>query len=361
MRRLAVAMIACSLGGCDGVHKDPGGAPSASASAAAPTPTIDVVQVVSKPLDTLTHLEGELSPYESVAFHARANGFVSRVLVDRGSKVKRGQLLLTIVAPELGAQRAEAQARLQGDKSTYERLKAASQTPGAVAQHEVELALAAVAADQARLDSLRAMEQYLVINAPFDGVITERNVHPGALVGPQAGAGAPPMLRIEAVAKLRLTVPVPENLVGAIAEGSKTTFGVRAFPGIKFAGTVARVSRTVDTKTRSMAVELDIDNADGRLAAGMFADVEWPVKRAAPSLFVPPSAIVASTEKTFVARIKDGAVEQVTVSRGVTQADLVEVFGALREGDVVAKRGTEELRNGTRVEVRAAKPAASTP
>lgn len=359
MRVLFLALAA--LVACDGAHKDPSGAPSASASAAAPVPTIDVVQVVSKPLDTMTHLEGELMPYEGVALHARVSAFVSRVLVDRGSKVKRGQLLASLVAPELGAQRAEAQAKLLGDKSTYDRLKAASQTPGAVAAHEVELALAAVQADQARLDSLRATEQYLVVSAPFDGVITERNVHPGALVGPQAGAGAPPMLRIEAVTKLRLTVPVPENLVGAISEGAKATFSVRAFPGVKFAGSVARIARTVDTKTRSMAVELDVDNADGRLAAGMFADVEWPVKRAAPSLFVPPSAIVTSTEKTFVVRINDGTAEQVNVSRGATQADLVEVFGALKEGDTIAKRGNEELRNGTRVEVRAPKPAGSAP
>src|SRR5260370_42160235 len=96
----------------------------------------DVCSSDLKPLDTVTHLEGELAPYESVAIHARANGFVSKVLVDRGSQVKKGQLLLTLVAPELNAQRAEAQAKLEGDKSTSERLSAASRTPGAVAGHE---------------------------------------------------------------------------------------------------------------------------------------------------------------------------------------------------------------------------------
>ena len=108
-----------------------------------------------------------------------------------------------------------------------------------------------------------------------------------------------------------------------------------------------------------MAVELDVDNTDGRLAPGMFADVRWPVKRAASSLFVPPSAIVSSTEKTFVERIKDGVVEQVSVSRGVTQGDLVEVIGPLREGDLVARRGNEELRTGAHVAVAPAKPAAA--
>lgn len=102
-----------------------------------------------------------------------------------------------------------------------------------------------------------------------------------------------------------------------------------------------------------MMVELDVDNADGRLAPGMFADVEWPARRSKPTLFVPPSAVVQSTERTFVARIADGVIEQVPVQRGATMGDLLEVFGALNEGDQVARRGSEELRTGARVTVRA--------
>jgi RND family efflux transporter MFP subunit len=316
-------------------------------------PNVETVKVVSKPLDTVTHLEGELSPYEKVAIYARANGFVSAVNVDRGSKVKKGELLVTITAPELGAQRAEAQAKLQGDKSTLDRLEAASKTPGAVAGNEVETARATVSADQAKLDSLRAMEGYLAVTAPFDGVITERDVHPGALVGPQGAGGSTPMLRLEQVHKLRLTVPVPETLVSAIAVGSKATFTVRAFAGVKFDAVVSRLAQSVDTKTRSMAVELDVDNAEGKLAPGMFADVAWPLKRSTPSLFVPPSAIVQSTEKTFVARITpDGMVEQVTVQRGAVQGDLVEVFGNLGPDDAIAQRGSEELRQGAHVQAK---------
>jgi RND family efflux transporter MFP subunit len=203
------------------------------------------------------------------------------------------------------------------------------------------------------------MEQYLIVTAAFDGIVTERNVHPGALVGPQAGAVAPPMLRIEQVRKLRLTVPVPEIFAGAISEGASANFTVRAFPGASFPGVVSRVAHSVDVKTRSMAVELDVDNTDGRLAPGMFADVSWPVKRTEPSIFVPPGAIVVTTERTFVARIKDGAVEQVTVSRGALQGDLVEVFGALQPGDLVARRATEDLRDGVRVQTRAPAPPSS--
>jgi RND family efflux transporter MFP subunit len=357
-----MALAVLSLAACTKSQADvsqPPPASSAGTTAGSPKLSVEGFTVVSKPLDTVAHLEGELTPYEHVDIFARVAGFVAGVPVDRGSRVKTGALLATVVAPELRAQRAEAQAKLLGDKATFERLKAASQTPGAVAENEVQTAEATMHADEARLDSLRAVEQYLTVTAPFDGVITERNIHPGALVGPQGAGGSTPMLKLEQVHRLRLTVPVPESLAGAIASGAPANFTVRAYPGVKFTGNVARIAQSVDPKTRSMAVELDIDNGDGRLAPGMFADVLWPVKRATPSIFVPPAAIVQSTEKTFVARVRDGVVEQVPVQRGVVQGDLVEVFGGLQDGDVIARRGSEELRPGVHVEVRAPAPPAS--
>jgi membrane fusion protein, multidrug efflux system len=327
--------------------------PANREAATSPTPNaspVDVVPVIAKPLDTTTHLEAELTPYEAVSLHARASGFVERVLVDRGSKVKRGELLVTIVAPELTAQRAEAEAKLQSDKSTSERLRAASQTPGAVSGQELEVAVATADADQQRVQALRQLEQYLAVTAPFDGIITRRDVHPGALVGPQSTDKGGPMLRIEQVTKLRLTVAVPESYVGEINEAASASFTVRAWPGQKFQGVTKRVAHSIDTNTRTMAVELDVDNSDGRLAPGMFADVAWPVTKKGAALFLPPSAFVVTTEKTFVVRVIDGVVEQVSVQRGVSADDLIEVLGDLHQGDLVAKRGSEEMRPGTRLQ-----------
>src|SRR5262249_18195875 len=156
----------------------------------------------------------------------------------------------------------------------------------------------------------------LVVRAPFDGVVTERNVHPGALVGPPAGPNATPMLRVEQVSRLRLTVAVPENDVGAIAEGAPAEFSVQAWPGKKFSGTVTRVAHAIDAKTRTMPVELDVDNPGGKLASGMYAEVRWPIVRSAPSLLVPATAVVQTTERTFVDRVRDGVLEQVPVRRG---------------------------------------------
>lgn len=323
-----------------------------AAAATPPETALEVVSVTSEKLATTMRVPGELQPYEMVALYPRVNGFVEEINVDRGSAVKRGQLLARLSAPELATQRSEAESKLSAARSTFERTRAAAETPGAIAKHDLEIQEAAVKADEARVQSLKTLESYLYVRAPFDGVITERNVHPGALVGPPTGNGATPMLRMESVGHLRLTVAVPEADVGSISEGARSEFVVRTWPGQKFSGTIKRVSHAIDPKTRTMPVELDVENPQNKLAPGMFAEVFWPIRREAPSLFVPPSAIVQTTEKTYVDRVKDGAVEQVAVQRGMALKDRVEVFGPLQAGDTVLKRGSEELKPGTKVNTR---------
>jgi membrane fusion protein (multidrug efflux system) len=341
---------------------------------------VDVTPVVSRAVAHTRTLPGELLPFEAVALHARVNGYVNRVLVDRGSEVRRGQDLAVIDAPELASQRAEAEARLAvarsqetgaqaslvGAQNTYEGLKVAAQTKGAIADNELVLAQKAVEAQQAvvmsaaaqakaasaAVDAVKQLEGYLTITAPFDGVITERNSHPGALVGPQAGSGAPAMLRLEHTRRLRLVIPLPEAEVGTIARGGDVEFTVPAFPSEVFHGRVARIARSMEAKTRTMAVELDVANSSGRLAPGMYPDVRWPVRRAAPGLWVPRTSLVTTTERMFVIRVRNAAAEWIDVKRGAVDKDLVEVLGDINAGDEVVVRGTDEIRHGAAVTVR---------
>ena len=251
-------------------------------------------------------------------------------------------------------------------ESTYERLKAASATPGAIAANElivaeklvegaraqVRAAAASIEAAQASVNTLKDMESYLQVTAPFDGVITERNVHPGALAGP-GGAGKQSMFRLEQNSRLRLVVAVPEVDVSGIATGAKVPFTVPAYPGQTFNGVIARVSRTMDPKTRSMPVELDVENARGELAPGMYPTVTWPVRRARPALAVPSTSVVTTTERTFVIRVKNGVAEWVNVTRGPSAGpDTVQVYGLLQPGDPVIKRASDEIREGARVTVK---------
>ncbi len=354
-----------------------------AAALSAQTPrTIDVVPVAARALMRARTLPGEFLPYESVPLYARVSGFVDRVLVDRGSQVRRGEALLVINAPEVLAQRAEAEARLAAVRSqqvemqarvvaaqnTYDGLKAASATKGAVAANElvqaqkaVEAVTAAGAAleaqaraAQAAVQAQQQMQAYLRVTAPFDGVITERNVHPGTLVGPQGGAGAPPLLRLENVKRLRLIVAVPEADVAAVVRGADLEFTVPAYPSVPFHGRVARLAQTVDPKTRTMAVELDVTNPEGKLAAGMYPEVKWPVHSSAQSLVVPKSSVVVTTERVFVIRVRGGRAEWIDVKRGLADKDAVEVLGNLKAGDDVVVRGTDELREGTAITPRRA-------
>ncbi len=319
-----------------------GGAPAHTAEQTVPTgpATIEVVKVIEQPLNVTLSLPGELTPYETVALYSRVNGFVQTIRVDRGSRVKTGELIAVLDAPELGAQKAEAQSKLQSveaqldalrskaeaTSSTYQKLKAASATPGVVAGNDLVVAQKAVEADQGQiaaaqqnveaarqaLKSVSEMESYLRITAPFAGVVTERNVHPGALVGPAGGASAAaPIVRIVTSSRLRLVIPVPEAYTAGMTSGTTLNFSVAAYPGQTFSGTVSRISQSVDVSTRTMAVELDVGNADGRLAPGTFCQVQWPVQRTGPTLLVPSGSVANTTGRTFVIRVRNGRTEWV--------------------------------------------------
>lgn len=345
MKRIA-PLVALVLVACNGA------APANdNRERADPIPEVAVVTVVSQRLETTERLPAELAPWQVVAIYPKIQGFVQEIPVDRGSVVRRGQLLVRLSAPELAAQTAQARATMLGDKATFERLRVASRTPGAVSTNELELAQALFKGDREKVNSLETLVSYLVVLAPFDGIITERNVHPGALVGPPGGPlqSAVPMLRIEQISHLRLMIPVPEAAVGAIAEGAKVKFEVSAWQGRDFTGTISRLSHWVDPKTRTMAVEADVYQSQPTLDPGMFAEVRWPLRGQTPSLFVPASAVVETAEATFVERVRGGKVERVPVRRGSTMGDMVEVFGALEPGDLVLARGSEDLLNGTEV------------
>lgn len=376
MRLTRTIAIFASLGLLISCGKDD--ATSAKAAPPEPAAKVQVTKVVAQKLALTVHLPGEIEPYEVVAVFPKVTGFVKSISVDRGSHVNEGQIIAHLEAPELVAQRSEAQSKLQAaqaqfaaaeakvasDEGTYEHLKAAAATPGVVAGNDLFVSQKALDADRAQLtaqqenvnaaqQSLQAITQteaYLQVKAPFDGVVTERNVHPGALVGPAGAPGsALPMLRIETLSRLRVVVPVPETYAAGVPEGTKVEFTVPSFPGRIFRGTIARIAHSVDIKTRTMPVELEAANVKGELSPGTFSDVLWPVRRSYPTLFVPTSSVANTLERAFVVRIRDGKSEWIDIKTGVTVDKMTEVFGDLHEGDIVAVRGTDELRAGTAV------------
>ncbi len=334
--------------------------------------SVKLVKVVSKRVARTAELPGEFYPFLSVQLHAKVPSYVEKVLVDRGSFVKQGELLLQLSAPEMVARIAQAQAQLASAESdeaqseaqlaaaqsTFSRLKEASKTPGAVAENDIiqakqqnEAAQALVRSRQRTVEALRGnlksqqdLGAYLRVTASFDGVISNRYVHPGALVGPGSDV---PLLQLDQISRLRLAVAVPESDVAGLVKGAKVDFKVPAYPDRAFSGTIARPAYALDMKTRTMPVELDVVNSQRLLAPGMYPSVQWPIERPDASLLVPATSVVATTERVFVIRDNSGRAEWVDVRRGPEAGNLVEVYGDLKAGEQIVERGTDEIRDGS--------------
>ncbi len=345
-----------------------------------PPQQVITVPVESQKLDTTATLPAQIEPYEAVDIYPKVTGFLETIRVDRGSRVKAGEVIIRLSAPELVAQRTQAEAslhsaesqlaaaraKLASDRGTYLHLEAAAKTPGVVAGNDLLVAEQTTAADSALVeaasnnvqgarDSLRSvtqLESYLEIRAPFEGVVTQRNLHPGALVGPASGqSGAQPIVRIESIGRLRVVVPVPEAYAAGVQEGQQVTFRVPAYPDRTFHAPIARISHDINQQTQTMQVELDFHNTGAQITPGSFTSVEWPIHRSYATLFVPSSAVATDLQRTFVIRVREGKAEWVDVKTGVMMNGKTEVFGDLQPSDIVVRNATDSLLNGSRVSV----------
>ncbi|MGA0560597.1 efflux RND transporter periplasmic adaptor subunit [Larkinella sp. VNQ87] len=326
--------------------------PTTSASPSRPD-SVPVLVLKSESVQKEVTLPAELLPLERVQLFAKVPGYLRRISVDIGSRVRQGQVLAVVDAPELVARVAETEAnvqtalvRYQNSQDLYRRLSAARQGAGAVSVREVEAARNQMRADSAGwtaaqqiLRAQRDQQAYLTITAPFSGIVTRRTVDPGALVGTTQS-----ILEIENNAILRLRVSIPEALTGSRLPSQQLAFQVKAFPGRTFSGTLFRKAETIDPQTRTELWEFRVNNPSGELKAGMFADAKLGLNRAGSSFLVPPSAVVTSQERKFVIRVKNGKTEWVDVSTGFGVGDKQEVFGALAEQDTVLKSANEERK-----------------
>jgi RND family efflux transporter MFP subunit len=315
-------------------------------------------------LGATANLPGVLKPFLMVDIYPKVNGFIQEVPVDRGSEVRTGQLLVRLEAPEIEQQYLGAKSKyLQAyslslaSKDDYDRLMVANKMPGTVSPHDLELARAKMIADSATVQSeianykaLEATRDYLSVTAPFNGVITVRNVHPGALVGPAQKESDKPMLVLEQHDKLRLVIDVPEVYSNQLAPGTIVSFRVSTLPGRVFRGAISRSAGSLSMKYRSEAIEVDVSNGDRLLKPGMYAEVELPVHRSTNSLIVPGSAIVTSQEKRYVIKVQGGRAHWVDVTEGNSRNDSTEVFGDLQLHDQIVVNANDGIKDGSKLE-----------
>ncbi|MHB1176852.1 MAG: efflux RND transporter periplasmic adaptor subunit [Daejeonella sp.] len=314
-----------------------------------------------RPVYTLS-LPGELKPYEEVTIYPKIKGFVKQLYADRGTYVKKGQLLAIMEAPEVSQKYFSERSAEQKFKEEYnysrqsfDRLKQASKRSGAVAAIELEKALSKVKSDSAAYQAAKAntsvsgqLNKYLRITAPFEGIITERNISVGALVGENMSV---PLFSIAQNSKLRLLVAIPEKHAASVNDDTKVSFIVAGLPGKVFQSTIARTSSVLRQSSRSMIVEFDVSNHP-ELNGGEYAQVKLKLKRPDSTYWVPASSVVNTQAGVFAVRLNDGTIERVPVIVGGRNNDKLEIFGNLTITDNIVKIGSEELTEGTKASIK---------
>jgi len=311
-------------------------------------------------LSTTYKTPGELIAYQQVDLYAKEASFVKKLYVDVGSEVKTGQLLATLEAPELASRIAGAESRLKSQeavytasKANYDRLLETSKTPGTISPNDLDQAAARKNADLAQLDAAKAaykevtiIQGYLEIRAPFNGIISARNVNAGAYVGPSGKGSEFPMFTLQEQKHLRLVISVPELYTGYLSSHNEVNFNVKSLPNQVFKGKIKRLSGALDVKLRAERVELDVENDKKILLPGMIAEVSIPLPSRDSSFVVPKTAVVNSTEDIFVVRVNNNKAERIKVQKGRELDDKSEIYGPLTQGDAILKVGSEEIKEG---------------
>jgi membrane fusion protein, multidrug efflux system len=349
---LAAAII--FLGACHSPQADP--------AAAAPQHVI-VIRPEQGVVERTITLPGDLVGYYQSALYAKVTGYLKSISVDKGDSVKSGQVLAVIEVPELEQQLARAQADLKIERLTYQRLQSVWKSdPRLVARQDVDIAYGKYQEAKANADELLAMDSYTRIRAPFDGVITERFVDPGALIhadgqqtvtAPMQGSARPggpaaPVVSIARLDKLRIYVYVPQSEVDYVRHGMLATVTVQGLDGAHFSGTVARFSHSLDLATRTMLTEIDLENPEHTLYPGMYANVTLVLQRQPDALRLPADAL-GGDEAHHVFVVREGRLAEVPVSIDIDDGRYVGISSGLTSKDLVVRTFSNSLQAGEKV------------
>jgi RND family efflux transporter MFP subunit len=351
-------------------------------------PRVEVIQVEASTSKSELFLPGSIQAVTEAPILARSDGYIKRRLVDIGDRVQAGQTLAEIEAPELDHQVRQAQAnvqqmqaaltqavanRVQGKANadlarvTAERWATLAKK-GAVSKQENDQYQAQYAAQAANLDSLEQaigvarsniaaaeanvsrlneVQSYRIVKAPFEGVITLRNVDTGALVN----AGSTMLYRIAQTRVLRTYVNVPQTNADSVRTGQAAQLTVSNRPGRRFSGTVTRTAEALDPNSRTMLVEVQVPNSDGALLPGMYAQVDLSSPRANPPLLLPSDSLIVRAEGTQVALVRpDHIVHFQSIQVGRDYGDKLEVLNGLHSGDSVIANPNDTVREGLQVD-----------
>ncbi len=322
--------------------------------------SIDVFALKKELLIKKLSIPAELTPIERTDLYAKVSGYVKEFKVDLGDRVRKGEVLVELDAPEIISNYELTNSAVQSAQSKYltsldnfKRMINASKVEGTIAPGELERIKYQMLADSSLVEAAKSklrvnaqLKNYMTICAPFNGIVTHRYADPGMLTGIN---NTIPLLVIENINVLRLRISVPGAYSSAIPDTSLIEFSVDAAPGKTYKAVLSRKSGSIDLSTRTEIWEYIYQNFDNQLKSGMFANATIKLGRDGLSFLVPAAAIVTNLEKRFVIRLTEGIAEWVEVKKGFSQNDKIEIFGSLHEGDLLLAVATDELKPGTKL------------
>ena len=313
---------------------------------------VAVAKVERTNLSRTIQLTAEIRPWQEIDIHAKVAGYLKTITVDIGDKVRSGQVIATLDLPEQRQDQAKAEADYKVAKLDFDRIEAVIQKqPGLLAQEEVDKARGTYEQAQATYERMKILADYAVIKAPFSGVITKRSADPGALVqaGTASNTQAMPLVHLAEMDKLRLDFPVPESNVSLIKVGMPVDVSIQA-TGEVVHGSVARMSDKVDPATRTMDVEVDIDNSDLRLKPGMYATAVISLDTKQDTLAAPVQAVVTGDKPNVWVVNTQNVVEEHPVTLGIQTPDKIEITSGVSEGDLLVYGNRNDVSLGMTVE-----------
>ena len=340
---------------------------------AAAIPTVAVVQPTAETGDNELVLPGNLQAYIESPIFARTNGYLLRWYKDMGSKVEKGERLASIDTPEVDQELSQARAAREQIRAALGLAKISAdrwanlRKTDSVSQQEADQqasgyqqAQANLAAADANVRRLEEMESFKNVDAPFSGVLTRRNVDPGALINSGAQANGRELFDIARVDPLRVYVSVPQAYAPSMKVGVKATVTLQEFPGQKFTGTIVRTADAIDMATRTLNTEVDVPNKDGKLLPGSFGQVHFAVGNPVQRIMVPVNAMLFRAEGPQVAVVgPDDKVQLRSIVIGRDFGATLEILGGIEASDRIIINPSDSLEAGQHVRV--AQPSQNQP
>jgi len=341
-------------------------------------PVVTVVEPIHKPAVRAITLAASVEAFEKATLYAKVAGYLKWIKVDKGDLVRKDGILALIEVPEMEKEYQSAQAAVQEAQATYERAQAdvglkeltfkrltsvRESQPNVIPQQEVDVARAGyeVAQSDAKLAKaklelaqsefakLKALLEYAKIRSPYDGVVTERFVDPGALIQTGTSSKGNPIVTVASVDKVRVYVYVPEGEVPYLKRGDSAEVMLDAFPGRPFDGGITRFTTALDPETRTMKTEIDLANSARQIRPGMYGTATLHLATEAGALFLPAQSVhQAAGGMAFVYTVAHGRIQKVAVETGLDDGKLIQVKG-LHGNEIVVLTSTANLEEGLAV------------